>query len=181
MQVIKVRCQACSIQLSLPCAACASRVRLNILTPVCVQQPKQLDPVFTVLMRGLFPCYNPDATKTTYYLSTCTHATGTLRFSLQSTNLVFWKAVPCQSMASNAEVAHRGPTTVQAISDLFALQRIHQDIFFCNDDYVASEKAKAINRMIEKLCSELQGVCCMKQGRKERASQASTVKLGSDG
>jgi acyl-CoA oxidase len=63
-------------------------------------------------------------------------------------------------VASNAEVAHHGPAAVQAIADLFALQRIHQDILFRNDDYVAPEKAKAIKRMIEKLCSELRGVCC---------------------
>ena len=49
---------------------------------------------------------------------------------------------------------------VQAMADLFALQRIHQDIMFRNDDYVAPEKAKAIKRMIEKLCGELRGVCC---------------------
>ena len=49
---------------------------------------------------------------------------------------------------------------VQAMADLFALQRIHQDIMFRNDDYVAPEKAKAIKRMIEKLCLELRGVCC---------------------
>ncbi len=49
---------------------------------------------------------------------------------------------------------------VQAMADLFALQRIQQDILFRNDDYVAPEKAKAIKRMIEKLCSELRGVCC---------------------
>lgn len=49
---------------------------------------------------------------------------------------------------------------MQAMADLFALQRIQQDILFRNDDYVAPEKAKAIKRMIEKLCSELRGVCC---------------------
>lgn len=49
---------------------------------------------------------------------------------------------------------------MQAMADLFALQRIHQDIMFRNDDYVAPEKAKAIKRMIEKLCLELRGVCC---------------------
>ena len=49
---------------------------------------------------------------------------------------------------------------LQAMADLFALQRIQQDILFRNDDYVAPEKAKAIKRMIEKLCSELRGVCC---------------------
>ena len=49
---------------------------------------------------------------------------------------------------------------IQAMADLFALQRIQQDILFRNDDYVAPEKAKAIKRMIEKLCSELRGVCC---------------------
>ncbi|KAL3157409.1 hypothetical protein ABBQ32_011884 [Trebouxia sp. C0010 RCD-2024] len=50
--------------------------------------------------------------------------------------------------------------SIKAMADLFALQRIHQDILFRNDDYVAPEKAKAIKRMIEKLCGELRGVCC---------------------
>ncbi len=37
------------------------------------------------------------------------------------------------NVASNAEVAHHGPTAVQTIAGLFALQRIHQDILFCNE------------------------------------------------
>ena len=47
---------------------------------------------------------------------------------------------------------------LQAMADLFALQRIHQEILFRNDDLVAPEKAKAIARMVEELCSELRGV-----------------------
>ena len=45
------------------------------------------------------------------------------------------------NVTSSAEVAHCGPMAVQAVADLFSLQRIHQDILFCNDDYVACEKA----------------------------------------
>ncbi len=63
-------------------------------------------------------------------------------------------------VASNAEVAHCGPTPVQAVADLFALQRLHQDILFCKYDYIACERVKAINRMFQQLCSELPGVCC---------------------
>lgn len=42
--------------------------------------------------------------------------------------------------------------------DLFALQCIADDVMFRNDEYVAPEKAKAITRLIESLCSELRGV-----------------------
>eukprot|EP00891_Asterochloris_glomerata_P007525 jgi/Astpho2/7525/Aster-02090 len=48
--------------------------------------------------------------------------------------------------------------SLKAMADLFALQRIHQEILFRNDDLVAPEKAKAIARMVEELCSELRGV-----------------------
>lgn len=47
---------------------------------------------------------------------------------------------------------------LHAMADLFALERIHRDILFRNDDYISPEKAKAIMRTIEKLCSELRGV-----------------------
>jgi len=47
---------------------------------------------------------------------------------------------------------------LKAMADLFALQKIYDDIVFRNDDYIAPEKAKAINRMIERLCAELRGV-----------------------
>ena len=63
---------------------------------------------------------------------------------------------PCMSMTFHICLM----CAMQAMADLFALQRIHQDIMFRNDDYVAPEKAKAIKRMIEKLCLELRGVCC---------------------
>lgn len=62
--------------------------------------------------------------------------------------------------AAFGRVAEPDCVSMQAMADLFALQRIQQDILFRNDDYVAPEKAKAIKRMIEKLCSELRGVCC---------------------
>ena len=47
---------------------------------------------------------------------------------------------------------------LQALADLFALQRIHDDILFAHADYVAPDKAKAIQRLIDQLCSELRGV-----------------------
>ncbi len=43
----------------------------------------------------------------------------------------------------------------QAMADLFALQRIHADVLFRNDDYVAAEKAKAIGRLLEQLRREV--------------------------
>ncbi|KAK9869050.1 hypothetical protein WJX84_008987 [Apatococcus fuscideae] len=48
--------------------------------------------------------------------------------------------------------------SLKALADLFALQRIHDDILFAHADYVAPDKAKAIQRLIEQLCSELRGV-----------------------
>ncbi|GAB4821751.1 hypothetical protein N2152v2_008797 [Parachlorella kessleri] len=48
--------------------------------------------------------------------------------------------------------------SLKAMADLFALDRIYSDITFRNDDYIAPEKAKAIQRLIEALCSELRGV-----------------------
>lgn len=47
---------------------------------------------------------------------------------------------------------------LKAMADLFALERIHSDIVFRNDDYIAPEKAKAIARLVERLCGELRGV-----------------------
>jgi acyl-CoA oxidase len=48
--------------------------------------------------------------------------------------------------------------SLKAMADLFALDRIHADVLFRNDDYVAPEKEKAIRKMIEELCVELRGV-----------------------
>lgn len=45
--------------------------------------------------------------------------------------------------------------SAQAMADLFALQRIHADVLFRNDDYVAAEKAKAIGRLLEQLRREV--------------------------
>jgi acyl-CoA oxidase len=42
--------------------------------------------------------------------------------------------------------------------DLFALRCIESDIMFRNVDYVAASKAKAIQRLIVQLCSDLRGV-----------------------
>jgi len=130
---------------------------VNIHTPACVQQPKQLDAVFIVLMRGPFPAIilmQPILVN----LHTCYRHIA-LQLAQPKSCVLEGSCMPV-NVASNAEVAHRGPAAVQAIADLFAPQRIHQDILFRNDDYVAPEKAKAIKRMIEKLCSELRGVCC---------------------
>lgn len=48
--------------------------------------------------------------------------------------------------------------SLKAMAEIFALDRIHGDIIFRNDDYIAPEKAKAIARTIERLCLELRGV-----------------------
>lgn len=47
---------------------------------------------------------------------------------------------------------------MQALCDVFALSKIHSDLMFRNDDYVAGEKAKAIQKLIESLCKELRNV-----------------------
>ena len=69
---------------------------------------------------------------------------------------MFWKAVACQSMLHQKQ---RLLTVALAVADLFALQSIHQDILLCNEKCALSGKAKAISRMFEQLCSELQGTC----------------------
>ena len=43
----------------------------------------------------------------------------------------------------------------QVMADVFALQRIQSDVIFRNDDYVAAEKVKAINRLLEHLRMEM--------------------------
>ena len=48
--------------------------------------------------------------------------------------------------------------SLKAMADLFALDKIYSDIIFRNDDYISPEKAKAILKMIEKICGELRGV-----------------------
>ena len=47
---------------------------------------------------------------------------------------------------------------LQAMGDIFALTRIHSDILFRNDDYVAAEKAKAVQKLIERLSGSLRNV-----------------------
>lgn len=49
-------------------------------------------------------------------------------------------------------------TALKALSDLYALRIIEDDVMFRNDEFVAPAKAKAIQRMIVSLCSELRGV-----------------------
>jgi acyl-CoA oxidase len=41
--------------------------------------------------------------------------------------------------------------SLQVMGEVFALQRIQADVLFRNDDYVAAEKVKAINRLLERL------------------------------
>ena len=47
---------------------------------------------------------------------------------------------------------------MQAMADTFALGCIQADVLWRNDDYIASEKVKAIMRLLEELCRELRGV-----------------------
>jgi acyl-CoA oxidase len=44
---------------------------------------------------------------------------------------------------------------VQVMAEVFALQRIQADVMFRSDDYVAAEKVKAINRLLERLRLEM--------------------------
>lgn len=44
------------------------------------------------------------------------------------------------------------------MADLFALGCIHKDLLFRNDDAISPGKAKAIQRLMEGLCSDLRGV-----------------------
>ena len=46
----------------------------------------------------------------------------------------------------------------KALCDLYALRVIESDMLFRNDEYVAPAKAKAIQKLILQLCSELRGV-----------------------
>lgn len=48
--------------------------------------------------------------------------------------------------------------SLKAMADLFALERIHNDIMFRNEDYIAPEKEKAIRKLIEHLCGEIRDV-----------------------
>lgn len=47
---------------------------------------------------------------------------------------------------------------LKAMSDLFALRLVENDMMFRNEEYIAPSKAKAISRLIVTLCSELRGV-----------------------
>ncbi|KDD75971.1 hypothetical protein H632_c413p1, partial [Helicosporidium sp. ATCC 50920] len=48
--------------------------------------------------------------------------------------------------------------SLKALADIFALSRVHADVAFRNDDYIAPEKAKAIHRLLQKLCAKVRGV-----------------------
>ena len=60
--------------------------------------------------------------------------------------------------ARRCKRARHAVVATQAMADVFALQRIHADVLFRNDDYVAAEKAKAIGRLLEHLRRELREV-----------------------
>ena len=70
-------------------------------------------------------------------------------------------AIHCEHVSFPARHCKRPRYTVvvtQLMADVFALQRIHADVLFRNDDYVAAEKAKAIGRLLEHLRRELREV-----------------------
>lgn len=46
------------------------------------------------------------------------------------------------------------------MAEVFALQRIQGDILFRNDDYVAAEKVRAINRLLEYLRFQMRTQVC---------------------
>jgi len=48
--------------------------------------------------------------------------------------------------------------SLRALADTFALNCIMKDVIFRNDEYIAPGKAKAIQRLLVELCSELRGV-----------------------
>ncbi|GAX78643.1 hypothetical protein CEUSTIGMA_g6081.t1 [Chlamydomonas eustigma] len=48
--------------------------------------------------------------------------------------------------------------SLKALSDLYALRCIESDMLFRNEDYIAPAKAKAMQRLMVDLCSELRGV-----------------------
>jgi acyl-CoA oxidase len=45
--------------------------------------------------------------------------------------------------------------SLKALSDLYALRCIESDMLFRNEDYIAPAKAKAVQRLMVDLCSEL--------------------------
>jgi acyl-CoA oxidase len=47
---------------------------------------------------------------------------------------------------------------LQALADIFALKRIHDDILFRNDEFVGADKSKAIQHLLESLYREVRGV-----------------------
>jgi acyl-CoA oxidase len=67
-------------------------------------------------------------------------------------------ALDCALAAARACADPDCRKALKAMADLFALERIHADIVLRNDDYIAPEKAKAIARLVERLCGELRAV-----------------------
>ena len=67
----------------------------------------------------------------------------------------------CKLLSASALVQACSPAlmegggAMQVMADVFALQRIQSDVMFRNDDYVAAEKVKAINRLLEHLRMEM--------------------------
>jgi len=67
------------------------------------------------------------------------------------------------SFDAASEAAERCPDrdcrrALRACAELFALRAVAGDALFRNDEYVAPAKAKAISRLIVRLCAELRGV-----------------------
>ena len=61
----------------------------------------------------------------------------------------------------------------QVMAEVFALQRIQADVMFRNDDYVAAEKVKAINRLLEHL--RLQMRALVRDSRPTASASPATV------
>ena len=56
------------------------------------------------------------------------------------------------------------------MAQVFALQRIQGDIMFRNDDYVAAEKVKAINRLLEYLRFQMRTQVCLAAPLRSRST-----------
>eukprot|EP01024_Parvocaulis_polyphysoides_P067524 TRINITY_DN8073_c0_g1_i1.p1 TRINITY_DN8073_c0_g1~~TRINITY_DN8073_c0_g1_i1.p1 ORF type:complete len:145 (-),score=20.98 TRINITY_DN8073_c0_g1_i1:332-766(-) len=48
--------------------------------------------------------------------------------------------------------------SLKTMADLFALSCIQNDMMFRDEDFIAPMKAKAISKMIERLCGQVRGV-----------------------
>ncbi|KAJ7569225.1 hypothetical protein O6H91_01G067700 [Diphasiastrum complanatum] len=70
-------------------------------------------------------------------------------------SVILSKFVDAVKSCENAEAR----VVLKLLCDLYALERIWEDIgTYRNEDYVATNKAKAIHRLVENLCFEIRGV-----------------------